>query len=278
MDLISRQNLREKLNEICDTRCPYNEPTKAIGVCCSSCFIDDVIEIVQELPSVFPMPEGFDPENLNEEDKRDILDALEYLRSTIEPCVESQCESVKEIEGEQMDRYGYIGIETLLNFCENSKDHAITPNDFMRMKRVRMPSEEPCAESQRESVQDLIRRQDAIDAADRADYTGLAVEDVRKVIDEVIKELKQLSSVKPEKVCIANITLSEEQIREAVEKAKSEIIQVLQSAEPEIHEIDYRDCSNAMLKMWIDNVLTDGEYNRIMDKLNVYWAERRTDE
>ena len=38
-----------------------------------------------------------------------------------------------------MDRYGYIGIETLLNFCENSKDHSVTPNDFMRMKRVRMP-------------------------------------------------------------------------------------------------------------------------------------------
>lgn len=36
-----------------------------------------------------------------------------------------------------MDRYGYIGIETLLNYCENSKDHVVTPNDFMRMNRVR---------------------------------------------------------------------------------------------------------------------------------------------
>ena len=40
------------------------------------------------------------------------------------------------------DKYGYIGIETLLNFCENSKDHAVTPNDFMRMNRVQMPSTE----------------------------------------------------------------------------------------------------------------------------------------
>lgn len=38
-----------------------------------------------------------------------------------------------------MDKYGYIGIETLLNFCENSKNHAVTPNDFMRMNRVRIP-------------------------------------------------------------------------------------------------------------------------------------------
>lgn len=49
----------------------------------------------------------------------------------------------------------------------------------------------------------------------------------------------------------------------------------LLSAQPEQHEIGYSECADAMLKMWIDNVLTDGEYNRIMDKLNAHWAERR---
>lgn len=49
----------------------------------------------------------------------------------------------------------------------------------------------------------------------------------------------------------------------------------LPSAQPEQHEIGYSECANAMLKMWIDNVLTDGEYSRIMDKLNAHWAERR---
>ena len=34
------------------------------------------------------------------------------------------------------DKYGYIAIETLLNYCKNTKDNAITPNDFMRMKRA----------------------------------------------------------------------------------------------------------------------------------------------
>ena len=43
-----------------------------------------------------------------------------------------------------------------------------------------------------------ISRQAAIDAADRADYTGLAIEDVKKVTDEVVKELKQLPSAQPE--------------------------------------------------------------------------------
>ena len=41
-------------------------------------------------------------------------------------------------------------------------------------------------------MSDLISRQAAIDATNRADYTGLAVEDVKKVTDEVVKELKQL--------------------------------------------------------------------------------------
>lgn len=43
-------------------------------------------------------------------------------------------------------------------------------------------------------MDDMIYRQAAINAADRADYTGLSVEDVKKVTDEVVKELKQLPS------------------------------------------------------------------------------------
>lgn len=36
------------------------------------------------------------------------------------------------------DKYGYIGLETLLNFCSNDKNHCVTPNDFMRMNRVKI--------------------------------------------------------------------------------------------------------------------------------------------
>lgn len=42
----------------------------------------------------------------------------------------------------------------------------------------------------------------------------------------------------------------------------------------EIRPIGYQDCSNAMLMMWMDNVVTDGEYNRIMDKLNAHWGKK----
>lgn len=53
-------------------------------------------------------------------------------------------------------------------------------------------------------------------------------------------------------------------------------LNVLPSAQPETKPIGYQECANAMLKMWIDNVVTDGEYSRIMDKLNSYW--RKNDE
>ena len=47
-------------------------------------------------------------------------------------------------------------------------------------------------------MMDPIDRRAAINAAGRADYRGLAVEDVKKVTDEVIKELKRLPSAQPE--------------------------------------------------------------------------------
>ena len=47
-------------------------------------------------------------------------------------------------------------------------------------------------------INDCISRRAAIDAADRADYTGIAIEDVKKVTDEVVKEIKKLPSVQPE--------------------------------------------------------------------------------
>ena len=57
-------------------------------------------------------------------------------------------------------------------------------------------------------------------------------------------------------------------------------IRKLPPAQPESEEfewlIGYGECASAMLKMWMDNVLTDGEYNHIMYKLNKHW-ERRTD-
>ena len=55
-----------------------------------------------------------------------------------------------------------------------------------------------------------------------------------------------------------------------------DIIERMPSAQPEekeIKEIGYADCANALLKMWMDNVLCDMEYKRIIGKLNRYWKK-----
>ena len=58
-------------------------------------------------------------------------------------------------------------------------------------------------------MSDSISRRAAIDAANRADYTGLTVEDVKKVTDEVVKELKKCPSIKLDVTHIIFETLSE---------------------------------------------------------------------
>ena len=54
---------------------------------------------------------------------------------------------------------------------------------------------------------------------------------------------------------------------------RKEDIDEMPTIQPEPHEIGYDDCSNALLKMWMDNVLTDGDYYRIADKLNKKWGK-----
>jgi hypothetical protein len=96
-------------------------------------------------------------------------------------------------------------------------------------------------ESRRETMDDdLIRRKDAIDAVHEAfDDCAVWDESGHYTADEVER-----------------------------------ILDCVPSAQPEIKPINYRDCSNAMLKMWMYNVVTDGEYYRIMDKLYKHETER----
>lgn len=73
-------------------------------------------------------------------------------------------------------------------------------------------------------------------------------------------------------------TISRQAAIEAIKKSRflvdaMEKVIKLPSAQPEAKPIEYRDCANAMLEMWMDDVVTDGEYERIMDKLNAYWRK-----
>ena len=93
-------------------------------------------------------------------------------------------------------------------------------------------------------MDDLISRQAAIDALERAK------QNIRHNIERAIGRA----------IC---------EILDEVENG----IKQLPPIQPEPHEIGYDDCANALLKMRMDNVLTDGDYYRIADKLNKKWGK-----
>ena len=36
---------------------------------------------------------------------------------------------------------------------------------------------------------------------------------------------------------------------------------------------EYKEYSYVLMKLWIGNLITDGEYNRIMDRVNAVWRQ-----
>lgn len=88
----------------------------------------------------------------------------------------------------------------------------------------------------------LIYLEDAVEAVSRG------CEELRGTFARCEKNLNELPSVQPEKNLYCQITLSDEQMQEAVENAKNEILQVMSSSEPEseerpLTEDDYAYCA-----------------------------------
>ena len=88
-------------------------------------------------------------------------------------------------------------------------------------------------------ITDTISRQAAIDAADSTDYTGLAIEDVKKVTDEVIKALKRLPSAQTEE---DTIEMHEADIDETMKRLRDARVTIPLSVQPEI--VYCRDCKH----------------------------------
>lgn len=85
--------------------------------------------------------------------------------------------------------------------------------------------------------------------------------------DELISKsdvVKIIKSVLSPASSLTNVARARRQMLNEIDELESK---------PEPHEIGYDDCSNALLKMWMDNVLTDGDYYRIADKLNKKWGK-----
>ena len=90
-------------------------------------------------------------------------------------------------------------------------------------------------------------------------------------IEEEIRCAICKNQIKTDRGCDGNCKYDENLFRRITDLLDNRI--GLLPIYPEPHEIGYDDCSNALLKMWMDNVLTDGEYYRIADKLNEKWGK-----
>ena len=38
---------------------------------------------------------------------------------------------------------------------------------------------------------------------------------------------------------------------------------------------EYKEYSYVLMKLWLGNLITDGEYNRIMDRVNAVWRQMK---
>ena len=92
-------------------------------------------------------------------------------------------------------------------------------------------------------------------------------------------QLEKLPSAKPKMVCVDKITLSDEQIQEAVEKVKNEVVQVLPSAQSE--NIRCYECKHGIHSGCGDVYICHVSTELVMEHAGDFYcgyAERRTDE
>lgn len=130
-------------------------------------------------------------------------------------------------------------------------------------------------------MSDLISRQAALNAICGILTHGQALECERRINALPPAQLKtQLSEEDATSDCISRQAAIDEikalyEWHDTVTEDRAvDHLKRLPSSEPEAKEIGYAECANAMVQMWIDTVLTDGEYHKIMDKLSAHWRKK----
>jgi hypothetical protein len=90
----------------------------------------------------------------------------------------------------------------------------------------KLPAAQPdhVADSGKKADGDCISRRAALDAI----TDELMPSTPLSAVIRVKNRLKELPSAQPEQVCVANVTLTDEQVKEVVEKAKNAVISVIE--------------------------------------------------
>ena len=127
-------------------------------------------------------------------------------------------------------------------------------------------------EQKGELMSDLIDRQAAIDALDECfkkvvrarnmsayEYDSAYAQGEIDAYVAAIDAVKALLAVPPERVCVATVTLTDEQLKEVAEKAKNAVISVIES------EPHWIPCSERLPKEKQSVLVTDGSVVWVCD-------------
>ena len=145
------------------------------------------------------------------------IEALDAVRCCDEDCISRRVviEAIDDIESEVADGFGFQYEKWRKYFCE-------------------LPAVQPdhVADISKKVEGDCISRQAAIDSL-HGHFDGMLETDTWSPCD-IYGLIELLPSAQPEQVCVANVTLTDEQVKEVAEKAKNAVISVI---EPEPHWI-----------------------------------------
>lgn len=121
----------------------------------------EILEDEEKVPSAFPCPEGFDPAHPTEQDKKDILEALEWVRKKID-CTTADVPDTND--GDMSSRQAAFD-EILHIFKQFRHDPIDHKRDIEALPSAQPETEERTAEpAQKVPNGDLVSRKAAIDA------------------------------------------------------------------------------------------------------------------
>ena len=131
------------------------------------------------------------------------IEALDTVRCCDEDCISRRVaiEAIDDIESEVADGFGFQYEKWREYFCELP---AVQPDHNADV-------------SKKVTDEDCISRRAAIELCDWYDNPSLH------------DDLEKLPSVQPERVCVATVTLTDEQVKEVAEKAKNAVISVIET-------------------------------------------------
>ena len=128
-------------------------------------------------------------------------------------------------------------------------------------------------------MEDLIKRSDAIKAVEERSFAVRDSYTVKAILRNVPSAdrptvIRVKSIIKKEDYDNLEKRIKQQNPNVIVIPHNAELVTPVDRSQMSKATISYKDCAEVLLKLWCDNIITDGEYKRIMDRLNESEVER----